>query len=308
MSNLEAGIDKLVEEFIASGRPSAREITVAERRQGYLDMVGLASHSTAQLTVKTVQLEGITLRVYSPSEDAPIMPAVIYYHGGCFISGGFDTHDRQMRQIATLSRCRVIVPQYRLAPEHRYPAAHDDAFKAAMISHQHASVLGIDPDRIWLMGDSAGGHLALVTALRIKQSHSWEPKGLTLIYPMLDPKASQESYQTNGDDYLVTRDVLLVGYELYFDGVSYSHPEATLLGRTDFSGLPKTVIVTAEFDPLLDEGELLYRKMTQQGVNVSCQRYLGVIHGFFQMDAISQAARDLMQQICARVATEMHSA
>ncbi len=124
-------------------------------------------------------------------------------------------------------------------------------------------------------GDSAGGHLALVTALRLKAKAAWQPAQLILIYPMLDPTASMASYLSNGDDYVITRDTLLSGYEMYLASTPANHPDACPLWREDFNGLPPVHILTAEFDPLRDEGEVLYRRLTEQGVESSCQRYLG---------------------------------
>ncbi|MCJ8602956.1 alpha/beta hydrolase, partial [Klebsiella pneumoniae] len=232
-----------------------------------------------------------------------LLPTLIYYHGGCFVSGGFTTHDNQLRQLAMFSGCRVIAVQYRLAPEHTFPAAHDDAEQGVMIIHRHAEQLGVDASRITLAGDSAGGHLALVTALRLKAAGTWQPAQLILIYPMLDATASMVSYASNGEDYIITRDTLLSGYEMYLAATPATHPDASPLWREDFHGLPPVHILTAEFDPLRDEGEVLYRRLTEQGVESSCQRYLGVIHGFFQLGGVSNAARDAMRDIAWRVAS-----
>lgn len=197
----------------------------------------------------------------------------------------------------------MIAVQYRLAPEYPFPAAHDDAERGVMIIHRHAEQLGVDASRITLAGDSAGGHLALVTALRLKAKAAWQPAQLILIYPMLDPTASMASYLSNGDDYVITRDTLLSGYEMYLASTPANHPDACPLWREDFHGLPPVHILTAEFDPLRDEGEVLYRRLTEQGVESSCQRYLGVIHGFFQLGGVSNAARDAMRDIAWRVAS-----
>ncbi|CAH5563090.1 lipase, GDXG family [Klebsiella pneumoniae] len=111
------------------------------------------------------------------------------------------------------------------------------------------------------------------------------------------------SYASNGEDYIITRDTLLSGYEMYLAATPATHPDASPLWREDFHGLPPVHILTAEFDPLRDEGEVLYRRLTEQGVESSCQRYLGVIHGFFQLGGVSNAARDAMRDIAWRVAS-----
>lgn len=298
---LEKGVAELVEAFIAQGRPSSRAQTIEERREGYVASAVLAGETQTQVQVKDIKLEGLMFRVVSPLNAPDLLPAVIYYHGGCFVSGGFATHDNQLRQLAFYGNCRVIAVQYRLAPEHPFPAAHNDAEKGAHLVWQHAGQFGVDINRITLCGDSAGGHLALVTALRLKAVKKWLPAQLILIYPMLDATACFESYTRNGLDYIITRDTLLSGYEMYLSNLDRHHPEVSPLWREDFQGLPPIHIITAEFDPLCDEGEALYQRMTAQGVVCTAQRYLGVIHGFFQLGGVSQAARDAMRDVAWRV-------
>ncbi|CAM4319021.1 MULTISPECIES: alpha/beta hydrolase [Lelliottia] len=300
---LEKGIAELVQDFVSSGGPSARKQSIDDRRAGYVASTVLAGVTETRVHIETTELEGLLFRVYSPLDSAETLPAVLYFHGGCFISGGFDTHDNQLRQLAYYSRCRVIAVQYRLAPEHTFPAAHDDAEKAARLIWQYAERFGADKNRITLAGDSAGGHLALVTAMRLKAVGEWQPAQLLLIYPMLDATAYFESYTRNGADYVITRDTLLSGYEFYLAGTDRHHPEASPLWRDDFSGLPPTHIITAEFDPLCDEGEAMYQRMTDQSVDCTCQRWSGVIHGFFQLGGVSQAARDVMRDIAWRVSS-----
>lgn len=298
---LEKGIYNLVEDFIAAGRPSSRLMSIDDRRTGYVASAVLAGDTERRVKVETLKLEDLTVKVFSPLNASTILPAVIYYHGGCFISGGFETHDNQLRQLALYGNCRVIAIQYRLAPEHTFPAAHDDAEKGADLVWQYADELGADKNQITLCGDSAGGHLALVTSLRLKAKGLWQPAQLILIYPMLDATASFESYSLNGKDYVITRDTLLSGYEMYLAETDHQHPEASPLWRDDLGGLPPVHIITAEYDPLCDEGEALHQRLTKQGVICTVQRWLGVIHGFFQLGGISPSARDLMRDIAWRI-------
>jgi len=301
MMALEHGIARLVEEFIAAGRPSSRQQNIDDRRAGYVASAVLAGESETRVQVDDITLEGINFRVVSPQNAAGPLPTVIYYHGGCFVSGGFATHDKQWRQLAYDSGCRVIAVQYRLAPEQTFPAAHDDAERGAQIIRRHAEALGVDTSQITLAGDSAGGNLALVTALRLKAAGAWLPAQLILIYPMLDATAASASYVSNGEDCIITRDTLLSGYEMYLPSTESAHPEASPLWRDDFSGLPPVHILTAEYDPLRDEGEALYQRMVEQNVACTCQRYAGVIHGFFQLGGISLAARHAMGDVAWRI-------
>ncbi|RJT47083.1 alpha/beta hydrolase [Rahnella woolbedingensis] len=298
---LEPEIANLVNDFIATGRPSSRRQTFEERRAGYVASTALAGDIEKRVNIKDVTIDNIPLRIVTPLNKDKMLPTIIYYHGGCFVSGGFSTHDNQLRQLSFLSGCRVIAVQYRLAPEHAYPAAHDDAENAANIIWRHSELLGVDRNYITFVGDSAGGHLALISALRVRNTGQWLPRQLILIYPMLDATASSNSYKINGSDYVLTSDTLLSGFEAYFPNTDFTHPEASPLFRNDFAGLPPVHIITAEYDPLRDEGENLFSRMIDQGVTCTAQRYLGVIHGFFQLGGISQTARNLMRDICTRI-------
>ncbi|MRS17213.1 alpha/beta hydrolase fold domain-containing protein [Enterobacteriaceae bacterium RIT691] len=298
---LEHGIAKLVKEFIKAGKPSVRNQRIDDRRKGYVASATLAGETETRVQVNDITLEGMRFRVVSPLGVSGPLPAVIYYHGGCFVSGGFATHDKQLRQLAYFSQCHVIAVQYRLAPENIWPAAHDDAETGANIIWRNASRFNIDPECITLAGDSAGGHLALVTALRLKAENLWLPAQLILIYPMLDATASFKSYARNGEDYIITRDTLLSGYEMYLEELSLTHPEASPLWREDFNGLPPVHVITAEYDPLCDEGKALHRYMLNQGVACTHQHYLGVIHGFFQLAGVSRAALEVIRDVARRI-------
>lgn len=298
---LEKGIAELVQGFINSGRPSIREQTLDDRRNGYISSTVLAGKTETQVEVEDLELEGVTLRIISPLNAEGNLPAVIYFHGGCFVSGGFATHDKQLRQLAKYGQCRVVAVQYRLAPEHPFPAAHDDAEQGANQIWKYAEKLRINREHISLVGDSAGGNLALVTALRLKAAGVWQPQQAILLYPMLDATAQFASYTQYGDDYIITRDTLLTGYELYLGSTDVLHPEASPLWREDFNGLPRIHIITAQYDPLADEGEALYRRLLDQNVAVTHQRWSGVIHGFFQLAGVSLAAREVMKDVARRV-------
>ena len=288
---LEAGIRELVEEFQSGGKPCPSKQTIAERRSGYVSSTVLAGKSAKIESEFLDVVNGIQIKVYKPTSEADL-PITVYFHGGCFISGGFETHDVQLRQIALLSNSIVICIQYRLAPENVYPAAHDDVYQAVFGIKAHGHKFGGNPDKLVFVGDSAGGQLALATTLRLKRLEQWLPDQQILIYPMLDPQGNSPSYRENASDYLITANMLLSGFDLYINGDSraITNPELNLLS-SDFSGLPATTIITAEFDPLRDEGEALYRLMLSHGVEAYCERYLGVIHGFFQLSGVSGSAR-----------------
>lgn len=295
---LENGIKELVDEFISSGKPCPSQQTISERRAGYLSSTILAGTSPEMADEFIDMLDGIQVKVYKPYDKANL-PITIYFHGGCFISGGFETHEAQLRQLAKLSETIVVCIKYRLAPEHTYPSAHDDVFHAVLNIKEYGHKYGGNTEHVFFVGDSAGAQLAFSTALRLKNKKQWLPEKQVLIYPMLDPLGESDSYQTNGTDFIITAQMLRSGFQLYA-GESVrlvSETELNLLARNDFQGLPPTFIITAEYDPLRDEGEQLYRLLLSQGVDAYCERYLGVIHGFYQLSGVSESARRCIRNI-----------
>lgn len=300
LDHLEKGIRQLVQEFVEAGRPSSSQKSIEERRTEYLGTIGLAGKKIPVAYIEDMLIDDIAFRTYK-SIDQPNLPVLIYYHGGCFVSGDLETHDQQMRQLAYESQSLVIAVHYRLAPEHTYPTAHDDALRAIHIVRKHLADWGGDAHRITVAGDSAGGHLALVTCLRLKEQGEWLPQRQILIYPMLDANGTSTTYAQYGNDYIVTRDALISGYEAYFGDLPLDHPEVSPLYAENFTGLPETYILTAEFDPLLYEDEQLYRKLLEAGVEAHCRRYLGVNHGFFQLAGISVAARQSLHDVATMI-------
>lgn len=302
ISQIEPGIRELVKEFVEAGSPCSSLQTVEQRRSGYLGSTVLAGAGPEMASVQEERLNGIAVKIYKPSEDENL-PITVYFHGGCFVSGGYDTHDQQLRYLAKTANSIVICIQYRLAPEFTYPAAHDDVYRATLAIKEHGKRFGGDTECIVFVGDSAGGHLALVTALRLKRAQHWLPAKQFLIYPMLDPQGASDSYRINGEHFIITAKMLLSGFKLYTADVSYdqTHPELSVLDCDDLTGLPATHIITAEFDPLRDEGELLYKKLLESGVETYCQRYLGVIHGFHQLSGVSQSAKLCLNSIAHQI-------
>ncbi|WP_070964113.1 alpha/beta hydrolase [Vibrio sonorensis] len=297
VSLLEAGIRPLVEGFIQDGRPCPSSLPVEVRRAGYLASTDLAGKSEPVFKEWLESIEGFTFRVFRPS-DEDNLPLILYFHGGCFISGSYQTHEQQLRELATQSNSVVVCLSYRLAPENVYPTAHDNVFRASQLARERAEQFGARKDRVHFVGDSAGGHLALSTALRLKQAGKWQASSLVLIYPMLDPYGLSESYRENGKDYIITANMLLSGFDMYRNGLEQAEaPELFPLQREDLAGLPRTHILTAEFDPLHDEGEALNYLLKEQGVDTHYQMYPGVIHGFYQLSGVSESARYSIKEI-----------
>lgn len=236
---LEPAIAEMVASFIAAGRPRASELSWQARREGYLASAVLGGEREDVGQIEEWCESHYAIRLYRPAEPTPSQSALIYFHGGCFVSGEFETHDRQLRMLCNRANAPIFAVHTRLAPEHPYPAAHDDALAATLAIMTLWPERG--PDQFVLAGDSAGGHLALVTALRLKAMGAPQPRALCLLYPMLDARGQSQSYREHGDDYLITADMLLSGYRAYLGTLPADHPEASPLHHPELTGLPPPI-------------------------------------------------------------------
>jgi acetyl esterase len=232
----------------------------------------------------------IAIRVYRVSAAAD-QPAIVYFHGGGFVIGSLSSHDGTCRRLAHGAGCTLISVDYRLAPEHKFPAAVDDSYAAAVWVAENAKPLKIDPSRIAVAGDSAGGNLAAVVALLARERGGPALCHQLLVYPVTDMAFKSESYVTNGDGYFLTRDMMgWFGDQYLPEGQAPDDPLLSPLYAADLSGLPPATVITAEYDPLRDEGEAYAKKLAQAGVPTELVRYDGVIHGFFSMNGMIDQA------------------
>lgn len=230
--------------------------------------------------VRDLDADGVPCRLYRPHGERGGL--LVYLHGGGWVIGDLDTHDGICRSLAERSGHAVLAVDYRLAPEHPYPAAVDDAVVATTWAAAHAPGLGIDADRIAIGGDSAGGNLAAIVAQRRVVALRFQ----LLVYPAVDLTMSQPSHEENRDAPVLTRSVMeyFVGHYVP-DPSRRSEPGASplLVDDSALVGLPPALVVTAEFDPLRDEGEAYASRLTAAGVAASAVRFVGHFHGFFSM-------------------------
>ncbi len=257
----------------------------------------------------TLDLPGrrLPLRVYRPVAGASL-PVVLYLHGGRFISGDFITHDPVCRQFADASACIVIAVDYRLAPEHPFPAAVEDAWAAAQWAQQKGEEIGGN-GRWAIAGDSAGGNLAAASVLRLRARGNALPHALALVYPMLDATCSRPSHQTCGNGCGAGSDDMKAGYRMYLpEGTDLRTPCASPLFAGDLAGWPATLVLTAEYDSLRDEAEAFAQRLQQAGVPVTCRRYDGAIHGFFQMGGALKLGRLAMQDVARFLSVSLSAA
>ena len=245
----------------------------------------------------------IPVRAYWPVSTPEPLPTVAFFHGGGFVICDLDTHDDMCRAIAGETGALVVSVDYGLAPEHRYPAAAEDAYAATKWIAEHAGSLGGDADRLVVAGDSAGGNLAAVVALMARDRGGPGIAFQLLIYPVIDAAQDTPSYEENSDGYFLTAAYMRWFWEQYLGpGGDSDDGYASVLRHPDLAGLPPTLMITAEYDPLRDEGEAYADALEAAGVPVTTYRAPGMFHGFFNMDAVldgsklaQQAAFDAMR-------------
>lgn len=234
----------------------------------------------------------IPLRLYAPEGDAGNLPLLMFFHGGGFVFGSVDGYyDHVCRVLCAHARCRVVSVAYRLAPDHKFPAASDDCLAALRWAVQHGTELGIDTARVFVAGGSAGANLAAVTALRARDTGGPALCGQILFYPLTDyhepPTASMLAF-ANGY-YLTRADVVWFWAQYLRDAADTRNPYAVPLQAQTLAKLPPALVITAEYDPLRDEGERYAQRLRDDGVPVTLTRYDGMIHGFLAFPT-SQAA------------------
>jgi acetyl esterase len=233
----------------------------------------------------------MALRIYRPSIDDNL-PVIVFFHGSGFVICNLDSHDLICRQLCKASGAIVVSVDYRLAPEHKFPAAADDCLAATRWVGEHAREFGGDPTRLALAGDSAGGNLAAVTALRVRDQGGPSIRAQLLVYPVTDhPSAPKPSYKERGEGFGLTDTTMRWFWGHYLtnerDG---AHVYASPLRAETLNGLPPAYVITAEYDVLRDEGELYARRLAEHGVTVKLERFDDMNHGFiFWVGVIDRA-------------------
>ncbi len=253
--------------------------------------------------VRDLELPGpagpIGARLYEPAAPRPA-PLVVYYHGGGHVIGDLETHDQPCRFLAREVPAAVLAIDYRLAPEHRFPAAVDDAFAAFRWAQAHAAELGGDPGRVAVAGDSAGGNLAAVVANLAAADGGPAPAFQALLYPVTDYSAKRRSYELFGEGFFLTREEMDWFRENYFGSAAeHTDPRASPILAPDLAGVAPAHVVTAGFDPLRDEGEDYAARLRDAGVTVTLRRESGLVHGFVNAVGLGGRAREATAAIAA---------
>ncbi|WP_309111352.1 alpha/beta hydrolase [Saccharothrix sp.] len=242
----------------------------------------------------------LPVRVYRPTDDTGPLPTLVYLFGGGWALGSVETSDGICRSLANAVPCQVITVGYRLAPEHRFPAAVHDSYAAVAWLAEHADEFGLDPGRLAVAGDSAGGNLAAAVTLLARERGGPSLAAQVLVYPNTDYRADTQSLRDSDDPALFNRHSVAWYWSHYLaDPADGLDPLASPLRADDLSGLPPALVVTAEHDPLRDEGEEYARRLASSGVDVVSTRYPGMAHGFFAMTDVLDAARRAHAEVAA---------
>ena len=302
---LDPPVADVLQMLADSGTPmSMVNGTPEQAREGFHTMTaGIRDPATlAQVrAVEETQTDGgIPLRIYRPETDGPV-PTVVYFHGGGFVIGSIETHDDHTRLICRDVEAVVVSVDYRLAPEHPFPAGFEDCLAATRWVAEHIAELGGDAGRIAVAGDSAGGNLAAAVALACRQDGPALAAQL-LLYPCVDFREDTDLHPSrveNGEGlFLTSEDMRWFANHYLPDPDHLQDPRASVLLATELSGLPPAIVGTGEYDPLRDEGEAYGKALEAAGVKVVLRRYDGLIHGFFGMGSWSPASADAAKELC----------
>mgnify|MGYP000941469249 FL=1 len=298
----------------AANLPPYEQSTPADAR-ARMDMIGmLESPAEPVSVVRDFTIAGpqqeLPLRLYSPTslKHMDPQPALVYFHGGGWVIGSITSHDRLCRAIANAAACIVISVGYRLAPEHKFPAAVIDCEAGFRYVTTHAAELGVDPDRIAVGGDSAGGNLAAVVAVRARDSGGVQPKAQLLIYPATGHGIETASRKRFSEGHLLTSGTMQWFADHYLRDTNDAYrPEASPRLVEDLSGLPSAYVLTAEYDPLCDEGEEYAHLLHEAAVPVTLRRFGGMIHGFVQLTGIAPVTRTAIDEVSGWLRTTLGS-
>jgi len=288
---------------VAGGKP-VEQMTPQEMRDAMEERVRLTGGEPEPVQqVRPGEVPGpagaIPVRIYTPAGAQP-MPGLVFFHGGGWARGSLLTHDIACRALANGAGCIVVSVDYRMAPEHTFPAAFEDSLAATRWVGEHAAELGIEPNRLAVSGDSAGGNLAAAVALAIRDEGGPPLVHQLLIYPVTDYNFDTPSYVENAEGYMLTREAMRFYWRLYLrteaDGDDY---RASPLRARNFSHLPPALVITAEFDPLRDEGRAYADRLREAGTPVVYHQYPGMVHGFVTSAGVLDAGKQALREASA---------
>ena len=289
-----------------SAAEARKQPTPADAVKAYLKKKDMKASPEKVADVDDQSIEGpggkIKIRVYTPEGKGPF-PVIVYYHGGGFVIADLDTYDSTPRALANAASAVVVSSHYRQAPEHKFPASHEDAFTTYQWVLKNAAKIKGDPQRVAVAGESAGGNLAAAVSLMARDRNIAMPVHQLLVCPITDNDMTTPSYQENADAKPLNKAMMAWFFKNEANAADATDPRLALLKKADVKGFPSTTIVTAQIDPLRSEGEAFAQKLKAAGVPVNHRNFDGVTHEFFGMaaavgkakEAVTFAATDLKQ-------------
>ncbi|HJN51185.1 MAG: alpha/beta hydrolase [Pseudomonadales bacterium] len=296
---LDPIVDQMLKQMAEAEAPALIEMSPADARVMFRAMNEEGTKAELD-SVSDNSADGVPIRIYRPSLEENL-PCLVYFHGGGWVIGDLETHDVPCRLLAKESGCVVIAVDYRLAPEHPFPAPLDDCYQATEWVTNNAALLNIDKNKIAVGGDSAGGNLAASVCIRARDEGGPKLVHQLLIYPVTDIAMDTESYNSNADGYMLTRESMVWFWNHYVGDKFDDSPLASPLKTADLSNLPTATVLTAEFDPLRDEGEAYGENLKSAGVTTLIKRYDGLIHGFVGMTDVLEGARSAVRLMAAEL-------
>ena len=289
---------------LGAGVPATNTLSVTQARAQYEGRIRLMAQPASVDAVREQVIRGpggdLRLRIYRPSNRGPF-PLLAFFHGSGFVLCSLDTHDGMCRNLCAGAGCVVVSVDYRLAPEHKYPAGLDDCVFATRWIADHAGELEGDAGRLAIGGDSAGGNLAAAAALRLRDQGGPPLVGQLLIYPVTDYHTpGTASYRENAEGYGLTRDTMVWFWDHYLtDAAQAADPYVSPLRASNLANLPPALVQTAEYDPLRDEGEAYAAKLREAGTTATLSRWDGINHGFLFWVGRVDKAGEAMGECCA---------
>jgi acetyl esterase len=295
---LDAQSQAVLDMMAAAGLPPIEQTTPEQAREVRATMRGsfaaLAGNVPALAHIEDRIIGGVPVRVYWPHSVNPL-PIVVYFHGGGWVLGDIETYDGLCRALAMSSGCIVASVEYRLAPEHPYPAPLDDCYAVTKYISEHAGEFNADPEHLAVAGDSAGGNLAAAVTLLARERGGPAIHFQLLIYPATDYSADDGSVQEYAEDHFLTRAGMRWFWRQYVPEAEHGlHHLVSPIKAKDLSGLPPAFVITAECDVLRDQGEAYARRLEDAGVPVKLNRYNGTIHAFFMMGGVLETGQRAM--------------
>jgi acetyl esterase len=308
MVQLDPQMKAVLDQAAAAGGKPFHQMTPAEARQAIDAMFAAFSGTPVDVgRVEDRKIAGpagqIPVRTYTPRGTGPF-GALVYFHGGGWVIGNLETHDATCRQLTAGAGCVTVSVDYRLAPEHKFPAGPEDCYAATKWVSDNASLLNVEPNRLADGGDSAGGNLAACVALMTRDRGGPKLAFQLLIYPATDcadNTPSQREFANVSRDYLLSRADMEWFWGHYLGPDDRRNPVACPALAKSFANLPPAFIITAEVDPLRDEGEAYAEALRGAGVNAKLKRYNGVCHGFFSMASMIDKGRQAVSDSCAQL-------